>query len=102
MLNRTLTAALLAACAGALAVAAASSSAPPPETSGRAQIGSFGLDPTGGDRALGRRAAKAKRARGPGPGRGGQRAGMFGYLAHRAIGDVQAPRGGRYIRGSLG
>ena len=40
MLNRTLTVALLAACAGALAVAAASSNPnSPADTSGRAQIG---------------------------------------------------------------
>jgi putative endopeptidase len=51
MLNRTFIAAGLAGCAAALAVAAASSSPPPSaaETSGRAQIGSFGLDLTGGD-----------------------------------------------------
>src|SRR6201987_484414 len=50
MFNRTLTVALLAACAGALAVAAASSNPhSPPDTSGRAQIGAFGLDLSGGD-----------------------------------------------------
>ncbi len=48
MLSRTLTAALLAGCTGALAMAA-TSSRPPSATSGQAQIGSFGLDLSGGD-----------------------------------------------------
>ena len=50
MLNRTLSAVLLAGCAGVLAGAAVSSSPPPSAaTFGHAQIGSFGLDPSGGD-----------------------------------------------------
>ena len=51
MLSRTLIAALLGGCTGALVMAAASSSPPPASsaTSGHAQIGSFGLDLAGGD-----------------------------------------------------
>ena len=50
MLNRALSAVLLAGCAGGLAVAAVSSSPPPSAaTSGHAQIGTFGLDLAGGD-----------------------------------------------------
>ena len=51
MLSRTLTAALLAGCTGALVMAATSPSPPPVSsaTSGHAEIGSFGLDLSGGD-----------------------------------------------------
>src|SRR5215471_21400810 len=50
MLNRMLCAALVAGCTGAAAIAATSPSPPPSSaTSGRAQIGSFGLDLEGGD-----------------------------------------------------
>jgi putative endopeptidase len=50
MLNRTLTASLLAGCAGALAlVAVATGPAPSSGASAHAQIGSFGLDLSGGD-----------------------------------------------------
>jgi putative endopeptidase len=50
MLSRKLTAALLAGCTGALVMASTfSSPSPSSTTSGRAQIGSFGLDLAGGD-----------------------------------------------------
>src|SRR6516225_2600656 len=50
MLNRTFTAEVLAGCAGALAMAAGSAGPPPPAVATRhAQIGSFGLDLSGGD-----------------------------------------------------
>src|SRR6516162_4369688 len=51
ILNRTLTAALLAGCTTAALAMAATAPSPPPSsaTSGQAQIGSFGLDLEGGD-----------------------------------------------------